>query len=427
MNIMQHVLEKVKQIFDEDELTRIAKETGFIKRVRKIKAKLFLEQLLVHQLQMPQLSLQALATEVVEEGCGLSKQSLHQKLTYAGKEFLRSVLERCLETGFREVKSFKGLEGIRSIHVIDSTQIALWEGFEALYPKTQGRGAAIKIQACLEVMRHQIKSLDIRPAREPDQGYGGILDHLEAETLHIGDLGYFRIDTFRAIEAAGGFFLSRYFKATSIYAPGSEQGVLLREQLNASQEQTVEFPVLLGKQEKFPCRFIAVRLSQEAYEKRMRRWEGKQKRSRVKVGDPQDELNRWNLFVTNLATTLPAEQICHLYFLRWQIELFFKAVKSGWEMRALNHRNLHRAAMSLYVNLISVVVLNVLMFPLLEKELSFYKAAKVWKRKIGEFFEFFKENAEQAVLWLQERLVQLAFKETRPQRLSSKAKVLDYA
>ena len=186
-------------------------------------------------------------------------------------------------------------------------------------------------------------------------------------------------------------------------------------------------PVNLGKHEKFSCRLIAIRLSEEAYEKRMRNFDSKQRRRQIKIGEKKDVLNEWNLFVTNLPETIKAEQINELYFLRWQIELFFKALKSWFDLRSLNQSNENRAAMFLYLSLISVALLSLLMMPTLEKELSLYKAAKLWKRKIGEFFKCFKENAEKAVSWLNEKLYQVALKDNQPNRLSSKTKVLRYA
>jgi Transposase DDE domain len=291
MNIMLEVVEKVKQIFDEQWLTQTAKETGFIKRERKIKAKMFLEKLLIHQLQMPTMSLQELAVEVVEEGCELKKQSLHQRFNECGKEFLRRVLEKSLERSFAEVSCLKGMEFIRSIDVVDSTEISLLDCFGGKYPKTQGTGAAIKVQACLGVIKDQIKSLEVRSAREPDQGYEGVLAHIEKGTLQIGDLGYFSLDRFRKIEASGGFFLSRYFKSTYLYEQGSEQFIDLREQLKTSQALTLEKSVNLGKHEKFSCRLVAIRLSKEAYEKRMRNFDRKQRRRQIKIGEKKDVLN----------------------------------------------------------------------------------------------------------------------------------------
>jgi hypothetical protein len=423
---MLQVTEKVKQIFDDEWLTKIAKETGFIKRRRKIKAKMFLEKLLINQMQMPNMSLQELAAEVVEEGCRLKKQSLHQKLNYPGKEFLRMVLEKSLETSFTEVNCLKGMDFIRSIDVIDSTQIPLLDCFEERYPKTQGKGAAIKVQACIEIMSNQVKSLEVRPAREPDQGYEGALDQIEAGTLQIGDLGYFSINRFKNIEEEGAFFLSRYFKSTHIYDHESQQLINFREKLKATQELTLEIKVKLGKDEKFPCRLIAVRLSKEAYEKRMRNFDRQQKRRAVKVGKKEDVLNEWNIFITNLPNIIKENQICDLYFLRWQVELFFKAIKSWFDLRSLNQSNVGRSAMFLYLSLISAVLLSLLIIPILERELSFYKAAKLWKRKIGEFFKLFKENAESAVSWLKGQLCLVTLKDSRPHRLSSKSKVLSY-
>jgi Transposase DDE domain len=427
MNMMLQVTEKVKQIFDEDWLNKIAKESGFIKRKRKIKAKVFLEKLLIHQMQMPHMSLQELATEITE-GETLKKQSLHQKINYSGKEFLRLVLEKALEMNFIEMNCLKGMEFIRSIDLIDSTQISLRNSFEPLYPKTQGKGAAIKVQACIELMRNQVKSLELRSAREPDQGYEGVLDQIEAGTLQIGDLGYFSIERFKRIEESNAFFLSRYFKSTHLYEYESEEMIDLRARLKASKELRLDLPIKLGRNEKFPCRLIAVRLSEEAYEKRMRNFDKQHRRRGEFKGNKKDVLNEWSIFVTNLPIVITTEKICDLYYLRWQIELFFKALKSWFDLRSLNHSNEHRVALSLYVSLISIVLLSLLIMPISEKEISLYKASKLWKRKIGEFFfKLFKEDGENAISWLEGKLYQVALIESRRSRPSSKAKVLHYA
>lgn len=168
-------------------------------------------------------------------------------------------------------------------------------------------------------------------------------------------------------------------------------------------------------------------MNQAAYEKRMRNFDRKQKRRKVKVGEKKDLLNEWNIFVTNLPASIKENQINDLYFLRWQVELFFKALKSLFNLRKLDQSNVNRSAMFLYLSLINIVLLSLFILPTMEKEVSLYKAAKLWKRKIGEFFKFFKENAQDAVFWLTEQLYQVALKETRRTRLTSKGKMLQYA
>ena len=63
MDIVTQVMQKVNEVFSDKKLEEIARETGFIKRKRKIEAKKFLVNILLLKLESPETSLEDLVYE----------------------------------------------------------------------------------------------------------------------------------------------------------------------------------------------------------------------------------------------------------------------------------------------------------------------------------------------------------------------------
>jgi hypothetical protein len=424
MDILSQVIEKVKILFDEQHLDKLAREVGFMKRKRKIVPKRFLETLLVQHMESLESSLEELSEALVTEGETLSKQAVHQKLTPSASEFVGKILNESMKEAFAGNSYLNGIPFVKEVKVIDSSEISLTQLYKERYPNTSGKGAAVKIQAYISLLRSQVLGLEVRPAREPDQGYAGVIDPIEAGDLWIGDLGYYCVETFCEIKERGAFFLSRYFKKTNLYTLLGEW-IDIRKKLKESQQESVELQIKLGKEDQLPSRLVAIRLSQKAYEKRMKGLKKKCRRNpRLKRENLSDSLNEWSLWVTNLPESVTANEVYKLYYLRWQIELFFKAMKSQCNLRSLKQTNEKRCALSLQLGLLSIVLLNLLVMTIVDKEVSLYKAGKVWKKNIREFFTYLSDKRKCAIAWFRAKLYRLALKETRLNRPSSRSALL---
>lgn len=416
--MVAQMMAKVNAVFNDEYLDKLARETGFIQRKRKINARSFLEKLLFLRLEHSQSTLDDLVYEFDKSDTLLTKQALHKKLNASAVAFVHKVLGELLVRTFKEQHFLVTLPFINDIQVIDSSEIKLNKVLKDAFPQTRNQGAALKLQSLINVVNNQILSLDIRPSREPDQGYKEYIGHVQRGDLLISDLGYFCVESFNNIDKRGGFFLSRYFKNTSIYLFNNKDKFNLRAFLNKATQAQLELPVFLSAS-KFPCRLIALKLPEKAYQKRLANLKEKHRKDPRSKEDPSDLLNQWTIFVTNLPQSVKAQTLLQLYSVRWQIELFFKMLKTFLNLRTIDEVNQSRASISLYISLIAVTLLSFVAMTIQNKEISLYKSANVFVKNIRTFFDIIR-NTECAISWMQNLLCKFALKESRPNRPSTK-------
>lgn len=420
MDMVAQVIQKVNDVFDKNYLETIARDTGFLKRKRKVDPKKFLENMLLLKLESPGNSLEDLAYEFNQHGCVISKQALHKKFNKPALEFIQTVLSKLLEHTFSHSATCLGsIPFIKNVQVIDSSEIRLHSALKNIFPQVRNQGAAIKLQSLIDVVKHQVLSLEVRPSKEPDQGYKKHIRHVQTADLLIGDLGYFCVDTFSEIEAKKGFFLSRYFKKTNVYDMAHKELINLRGVLHQAREGKIELQIMLGASQ-FPCRLVGLKLTEDAYQKRLKTLEKKRRKDpRTKKND-DDLLNQWTLFVTNLPVSIEADILLKLYSLRWQIELFFKMMKTFLKLRAIDDVNEQRALISLHVLLIAIVLLSFVAMTIVDQEISLYKASKLFVKHVRDFMGYISNKKKCAISWLRELIGTFALKESRVNRPSTK-------
>jgi hypothetical protein len=145
-----------------------------------------------------------------------------------------------------------------------------------------------------------------------------------------------------------------------------------------------ERSLLVGSARPVPCRIIAVRLPQEVVDRRRQRAQDNARRKGRTLSARHLALLAWNIFLTNVpATLLNAEQVAHLYPVRWQVELVFKLWKSEFALDRVAGRRRERVLCELYAKLIGAVLLGFLSAPqrlTAEAELSLIKAAHIVHR-----------------------------------------------
>jgi len=419
MDIVNQIIEKVNTVFDKSSLEAIARETGFIKRERVIKAQDFLLYHLFVGLEYEPNGLNDLLLEYDKANILITKQGLHKRYTQEACDFFQRVLEKLIHFSTEHHSVLKTIPFIKNIKTTDSSTINLNKHLAPLFPGLRNHGATVKLQAVMNTVTHQMSSLEIRPARESDQSYRAYLNHIEKGELSINDLGYFCIDSFKEIEKKEALFLSRYLKGTNIYhADSQEQGAIdLPALLEKTKSHRIELNVLLS-QSKFKCRLVALRLPPQAYKKRLKNLQEKQRKNGHSI-NKSSVLDKWTLFVTNLPLSVNGDTLLILYSLRWQIELLFKMAKTFLNLRKINHTNSYRALISLYVSLIATTLLGLTSMTIKHKEISFYKAGKLLKKYIRDFFERII-NKSDAISWFALKLTKFALKETRLSRPSTR-------
>jgi hypothetical protein len=177
-----------------------------------------------------------------------------------------------------------------------------------------------------------------------------------AGALRLADLGYFSLPVLAQLSSAGVYWLSRPQATTRVWLSDG-RCVDLVALLHAQPVAQVELTVLLGKEQRLPCRLLAVRVSQEVADRR-RQALHKQARDKGQAVSPARlALADWTILVTNVpAPLLTLPEALVVMACRWQIELLFKLWKSHGQLTHSRSQNPWRILTEIYAKLLAMVV-----------------------------------------------------------------------
>lgn len=342
-----------------------ARETGFVQRTSKVTGLVFLKAMIFGCVEHPGISLSKIAQACLDIGVKVSSQGVDNRIDETSVEFLRQMFAKAMEC-FRHDQPLPFLVQFTRVLLLDSTQIALPACMAALFPGSGGNAseASLKIQLVFDFLLGNIEQLVLCSGRNSDQGYRGYWSTIIPGALVIMDLGYFVLDSFRAVIDAKAYFLSQYSTSTALYTTTGER-IELGKWLAKKTETVIDLPILLGAKHRIPCRLIAIRLSQEAADRRRAKCIKNAKRQGRTPSQEHLNLQDWLLFVTNTAeSVLSPEQVAQVYRVRWQIELVFKLWKSFCGLRTVADLRPDRILSELYARLIGIILTYFLIAPI---------------------------------------------------------------
>ena len=267
-------------------------------------------------------------------GANVTPQAIEQRHTPAMVAFLESVFRESVELAIGSNQSLAPiLERFSSVVLLDSSTITLPDDMQERFRGCGGShgsgAAAMKLQTEFDLRSGALFHVEIEPGRSPDAATSRQDARHGEGSLRISDLGYFNIAVFAEMTAAKEYFLSRLQFGTAVLTPDGEKVELL-SWLAKQPGPFVDQPILLGKEQRLPCRLIAWRLpaAQASERRRKLRLETMRKRGQ----EPSAERLAWcdwTILVTSVPQDMltPAEAAV-LYRARWQIELLFKRWKS---------------------------------------------------------------------------------------------------
>lgn len=379
MNINESI-QRLKKFFRADKLNKIAKETNFIIRKRKISAPGFVKTMIVGSVKEDHLSLESMVFLLNESGICVKKQSLGSKIKETAVAFLKRVFDELCEEFIGEKFVGKGSK-FTDVKVIDSSEIKLNKNLEQF--KNKQNGPRCKLQAMYGLLT-QTLNCQITKANENDQSYKNYLEHVKANNLILLDLGYFCLESFRQIKHKGGYFLSRLPKNVSVM--NLEGTYIDLPTFLKNSSDAIDMQVLVGRQSKLQCRLVAQKLTGEALKKRREKLQRDIRRN-GKKSKQDGQIDFWSIYITNLEEVdYPLSEIHHLYALRWQIELFFKLLKSKLSMDHIQDGNPNKAMLMIYSKLITIMIAVILIRAIEAFEISLYKAIDYYKKQIKTIY-----------------------------------------
>jgi hypothetical protein len=361
MEILARVGSALQRLFGDIAETA-ANESGVIKRTRKFTPLSLARTFVLGFLQNPKASDEKLAQMAAQCGADVTPQAIEQRHSPKLVDFLQRLF--CAATKL-VVGSDKALapilERFTSTTLLDSSTITLpddvQEQFGGCGGSYGGGKAALKLQTELDLRSGALTQVQIEPGRSPDGATSRQHARRGKGSLRISDLGYFNVQVFAEMTAADEHFLSRLQFGTRVLLNNGD-AVDLLPWLAQQGGPFVDQPILLGQEQRLPCRLIAWRLPAEQANRRRQKL---RRESLSKYGKEPSAARLawcdWTILVTNVPREkLTPTEATVLYRARWQVELLFKRWKSQGLVAELSGSTVVRQMVRVWSRLLAVVV-----------------------------------------------------------------------
>jgi Transposase DDE domain len=408
---------KLTEFFSTEQIEASARRTQFVQRTSKITGKLFLALVTLGRWSAPKTTVAQLAAKAAQLDLpvDITPAALQQRMTVHAVAFLREVLQ----LAFVQLHAVGTVceDGLFAafgrVHIADSTGFGLPESLKADFPGAGGSGskAGAKIQLVWDYKSQTFDHFALIPWNVPDNKYVDTVVALaQPHSLFLFDLGYFKLAAFAKIAAAQAYFLSRFNHQTTLreVSGNRTQPLNLPQCLGHDSRALLEKAVLLGTRDQVAARLIAVRMPEAIVNERRRQAHAVAKKRGYTPSQAHLTLLGWNLFVTNVPGMIWSPQtVGRAYALRWQVELVFKAWKSGLHLATLTSTAKHSTLCYLYGRML-LIVLTFALCPSLRaaawqkqhREVSLLKLVRHFQASADQWFQALFQSGGQLARFL---------------------------
>lgn len=387
-----------------DELVQQANEIcQFSRRNRELTAERFVQVLVLGWLRQADASLNELAQSAQDLGCSVTGSAINERIGEAAVELLGRVLVSALRHRVQYSRlPITAFEAFTAIHVTDSTQVGLPK---ALFAEFQGGNgdAKVKLQVTLDYLTGQWVALEMVDGKAADNKSDLPLKQAIAGSLNLFDLGYFKQERLRDIDAQGAYFVSRYQSQTAVYEPETGDKLNLVKWLQGLCVNEAERLVELGSRVQLSVRLVVRRLPQKAADARRRKAKKKYKGQGKVCSKAYLFLLGWDILISNLPVgDWSLEQIFDLYPIRTQIEWLFRVWKSQMKVAYFGNWRIERVLCQLYAHLIGILLCQRLSAGWLWRdgqEYSLFKCVQIIQDRIDDLMKCIVRNWWGAKTW----------------------------
>jgi len=334
------VIEKdLCKLFPKEWLRNAAKETGLIKRERKIEAFVMLWTLVFSfGAHLPRNLANMKRKYVKASKKEIAESSWYMRFTPELVEFLKVCVIHAIEQLALEQNKVlsEKLARFKDVLIQDSTIIRLHKSLAKKWPAARSKtvAAGIKVGMLVSAVANSPKSIGIYAETTNELKTLGIGPWIKDRILLI-DLGFYKHLLFAKIKENEGYFVSRLkgnadpliidlyntCRGNSIDVKGKYLSEILpklkRQVLDVEVEISFKRPNYNGKSK--------TRMDTERF--------------RLVAVYNIDEEN-YHVYLTNISNDdLTPEDVAKLYGARWDIELIFKELKSRYDLDVVNTKN----------------------------------------------------------------------------------------
>jgi hypothetical protein len=354
----------INNSLSEQTIDRIARDTKFMIRKRKVPASSFVDILLFNETDMAHTSLPDFTADLNQvHGIDISKEAMHKKFRPESVDFLKELLKELLCGQLKKVAPKGYSLHFPRIKVKDSTRFSLpcsYDDDYKGYGNFSKKNGLISLQYEYDLVSGNWLSLEMtKGLRNDQQNSKETAGDITKGDLHIRDLGYITPTYLSAMVNKKAFFLNRIPPQAGVF--NQAMMPLDWRKIDASFRKnkfsSMELDVLVYQKEKVACRLIVEAVDKKEYCRRLERARMSAKSRGVGITELYKIKLRYNTFITNIsAEVLPLADIRKTYYLRWQIELVFKTWKSFFRIDRIKKVKKERLECQLLAKLMWILI-----------------------------------------------------------------------
>ncbi len=342
--------ELVHAEFDAREINEIASELGAIRRLRKVNAYTLVLTVVLTVATRGKVSIAGLRRSLhLRAGILMARSAFFDRLTaefeFLMKWVLDSVVNRARQ---RRVELPERLAGFRDILALDATVVKVDDRLRGLWRGCRGNSskAALKVHTVVRALTGELLRYRITKEAHADAKGIGTGPWMRGSLL-LFDRGYPSPSLWGRIHRQGGFFLTRL-------PTGYDPALVGNNRRHRGRARKIENRTLLQFVDGLQRRYLDVMADFRVYIRKYDSEHGHNERQVFRVvGVRNDKTGKLHLYATNAPVDmLPAEMVRDLYRLRWEVELFYKAAKSGSGLNELTSSQPHIVRTLVYATLI---------------------------------------------------------------------------
>jgi hypothetical protein len=298
-------------------INRLARETGFIKRSRKLSAYGFINTLMFSFSNQKNTSLPDITADLNQQfSIDISKEGLHKRFSKESVNFLKELVKHKLSNQFSVGSNVQLNQHFLAINIKDSSKFSLPDIYYKDYPgfgnfsKTRG---LMNLQYEYDLVSGNWKTLELTTIKRNDQQDSKqTIDSIKGKELYIRDLGYVTPIYLKAIIEREASFLNRIPPQVNIYTSDKKliTWKMINRKFSKTGSATLDMDVLIYERDLIECRLVMERVPDIEYRKRLRNTEHSAKKHGVGLSEEHKIRCRYNTFITNVSSLiLPIEKI----------------------------------------------------------------------------------------------------------------------
>lgn len=338
----------LSSVISPSQLEQSARESGFIKRARKISPVAFFWTLVLGFGAGADKSLASLRRcYALHSGVTLVPSAFYDRFTPALVQWLQTILLEVLQKTAGPARALGGrLSAFIDLMAIDGTVIRLHDLLQDTYGacRTNHTKAAAKLTVVMSVTGKGAHSVQITAERRND-----------SKLLHVGpwvkdrlllfDLGYYGYKLFQNIARHGGYFVTRLKVNANPTIVSIHNGSKADQKLVGLPLQTALMHLR---------RPVLDATARVRYKNKRGRYVHAEFRL-VALRNP--ETRKYHLYITNVPVErLSAEDIGKIYAVRWEIEILFRQLKSQFRLVEMPSASKEVVQALLYATLLTLAV-----------------------------------------------------------------------